>query len=234
MIKLTKSNAKEIKAFIEAQVFKKVTRMSIKSRKKDGGEIAIMCADGAQLVDKIAHRILSTLDRERAIRNTEIIIKRTIEDSQKNNDDEAVVIAKISKAVTEVCIKSIKRLSRSVMLHILTANGGPLLIPERSPLNVNNARNFLMNQIREAIQIKGVRNIVLYTHAPCGAAGPVCMDIKEQLQLLFDAENELIIRFPGITVTRYFHVDYSSLPQPGHKSKETYFVSREAWEKLKK
>jgi len=52
MIKLTKSNAKEIKAFIEAQVFKKVTRMSIKSRKKDGGEIAIMCADGAQLVIK--------------------------------------------------------------------------------------------------------------------------------------------------------------------------------------
>jgi hypothetical protein len=232
MGKLTKQNGKDIQALIDARVFKKVTRASIKSRKQDGGEIAIMCADGAQLVDKIAHRILSTVDKERMIKNTGIILESVIRRSQ--NDDEATMIAKMSEAVTEGYFKTTKRLSRSVMFHVLTANGGPLLIPEKSPLNINNARNFLMNQIREAIKIKNVKNIVLYTHAPCGAAGLVGLFIEEQVQLLMDAEKELVQRFPDITVTRYFHVDYSSQPQPGHKSKETYFVSKENWEKLKK
>jgi hypothetical protein len=109
----------------------------------------------------------------------------------------------------------------------LTSNGGPLLIVEkipslRKPGVIRDYKEQYLDQIYDAMLMKGIKTIVLISHTPCGVArhlklttGQVLKDtliarevIREELGLL----NENILTL--------FHVDF------GGSQKETYVIKK--------
>ncbi|MEK7624877.1 MAG: hypothetical protein AAB467_00835 [Patescibacteria group bacterium] len=89
-----------------------------------------------------------------------------------------------------------------------------------------------------AIDHKGIKAVVLYIHAPCGAAGQCGISFLEQLRYLILAKRRLKRRLEllGITVTCLCHVDYGNTAD-GYSGDEkehpnTYFIrthKAEAW-----
>lgn len=75
-------------------------------------------------------------------------------------------------------------------------NGGGLLLAHESPLvhPRHHVETLLRKQIQAAIDMKGLAlngrpTVILYTHAPCGAAGAAKMSILQQLTTLAQAKN---------------------------------------------
>ncbi|MDO8557802.1 MAG: hypothetical protein Q7S09_01250 [bacterium] len=116
--------------------------------------------------------------------------------------------------------------------HQLSLNGGALLIPEESPLNKELREDAtLLAHIRGGIKLKGIRTIVLYIHAPCGAAGLAGLTFKESIDLLIKAKDRIKKEILDVRVACFCHVDREH--GTGHK-KRTYFVDEERWETLKR
>lgn len=111
-------------------------------------------------------------------------------------------------------------------LHSLSLNGGAFCLPSKSPLNGGRGR-VLIADIEGAIVLKGMPTLVLYGHAPCGAAGLANLSVEESLKLLVKAKIELKIQFEQrLKIALFFHVDW------GHGKKRTYFVSATKWTEL--
>ena len=114
-------------------------------------------------------------------------------------------------------------------LHTLALNGGALLLPVTSPLN----RQFredevLLHHINVAQKLKEINTVVLYAHAPCGAAAMHNMSFLQVIEYLIQAKMLLKKSGPaGIKVACFIHIDYD-----GDK-KRTYFVSRELFNKVR-
>lgn len=74
--------------------------------------------------------------------------------------------------------------------------------------------------IWKAIRMKGIKTIVLYIHAPCGAAAHCHISFLGELQHLILAKRRLKwwLGYMGIKVACFCHVDY------GGGKKKTYFI----------
>lgn len=107
--------------------------------------------------------------------------------------------------------------------HMIALAGGPLLISPNSPIH----NPIIIQQIDGAIQLKGIKNIALYGHVPCGAPSLVEAELSvyNMIRLLMEGEDEIKNAFGDVEVKRYFHVD-------NHGKKRTYFISREKWEEV--
>lgn len=81
--------------------------------------------------------------------------------------------------------------------------------------------------IWKAIRMKGIKTIVLYIHAPCGAAGLCKISFAGELEHLILAKRRLKwwLGFMGIKVACFCHVDY------GGGKKKTYFIKTHKAEK---
>lgn len=109
-------------------------------------------------------------------------------------------------------------------VHTLALNGGALLIPEKSPLNKENGEDrVLLAHLRDARKLKNIDTIVLYVHAPCGAAGLADLNFMQVMELLLEAKARIKKELPGALVACFCHVDW------GENIKRTYFVSRDKW-----
>ncbi|MDP3963112.1 MAG: hypothetical protein Q8Q39_01310 [bacterium] len=111
--------------------------------------------------------------------------------------------------------------------HMLALNGGALLIAEDSPLNKKLREDLVyIEHIKGGIMLKGMRTIVLYTHAPCGAAGLVKLSFVECIELLIKAKARISSEIPDAKVVCFCHIDRET---DGKHKKNTYFVDEERW-----
>lgn len=110
--------------------------------------------------------------------------------------------------------------------HILALNGAALLLandwPDKEEAIV------LKRHISGAVDLKNIHTVLLYTHAPCGAAGVHHMDVRKILDLLTQAKENVKQIRSDIKVICLVHVDW------GDGKKRTYFLSREKWENYNK
>jgi hypothetical protein len=107
--------------------------------------------------------------------------------------------------------------------HALLLNGGALLLPRESRIHgAKKGGMVLMNHIVTASHLKGIHSVVLYTHAPCGAAGLVKLSFFDVMRYLAEAKLRLAVRsdLRHLTVSCFCHVDY------GGGKKRTYYVHR--------
>lgn len=108
--------------------------------------------------------------------------------------------------------------------HLLALNGGALHLPPCSPVSKNGEGKVLRQQIKDAAALKGIQTVVLYSHAPCGAAKAAEIGLLEQLRLLMRAKLFIKKTLPLLEVLCLLHVDN------GEGNKRTYFVSRNEWD----
>lgn len=115
----------------------------------------------------------------------------------------------------------------SPRIHTLALNGGALLVAAGSPLTTwMREDEVLLKNIGVARQLKEIDTVILYAHAPCGAAGAANMTFHNVLEYLMQAKTRLKRIDDKIKVACFCHIDY------GDGKKRTYFVSRECFEKF--
>jgi hypothetical protein len=88
-----------------------------------------------------------------------------------------------------------------VCLHLAPVTGGPGAIPSQSPMyplsfrgnQWGNARDLVYTYIEAALKVKGnrLRNIALVPHAPCGMVCLCGLSVWENLDLAFQAKDEI-------------------------------------------
>lgn len=111
-------------------------------------------------------------------------------------------------------------------IHVLAWHGGALACAPCSPINKRKHADLVfLDQVSDAREMKGINTVVLYAHAICSAAHLNGVDIEESLALQIRAKSKIKTLNSGIVVVPFFHVDY------GEGRKQTYFVSRENWER---
>ncbi len=106
-------------------------------------------------------------------------------------------------------------------VHIMALNGAALLLSNEWPDKEEGV--VLRRHINVAVDLKEIHTIILYVHAPCGAAGICHFDAKKVLDLLVQAKDNVKQIRPDIKVICFVHVDW------GEGKKRTYFLSREKW-----
>ncbi|NQV89948.1 hypothetical protein HQ487_00900 [Candidatus Uhrbacteria bacterium] len=95
--------------------------------------------------------------------------------------------------------------------HMPSLHGGAMLIAEECPLYRDpHGGELLLQHIREAEgpDLKGIGTVVLYVHAPCGAAGLANLTIIHQIVYLMRAKERVKAIDTTNKVCCFIHVDY--------------------------
>ncbi|MBP9864431.1 hypothetical protein KBC54_03215 [Patescibacteria group bacterium] len=109
-------------------------------------------------------------------------------------------------------------------IHVLSLNGGALLIPEHSPFNKErDYGSVLIEHAVTAVKLKGIQTIVLEAHAPCGMARAAGLDLVSVVRLLVAAKRRLKVHLPNVSVALFFHAHRADC-------RNTYFVSAQKFE----
>lgn len=109
-------------------------------------------------------------------------------------------------------------------IHTLALNGGALVVPAKCPLNKELPKGqVILDDIRGAMFLKGIKTIILYAHAPCGAAGLCNLNVQKVIDYLFEAKRIIKESFQDVKVACFFHVDW------GNNNKQVYFISAHNW-----
>ncbi len=110
--------------------------------------------------------------------------------------------------------------------HSLKLHGGGMLISAACPLDREfRIDEYLMKHIGVARNLKEINTIILYVHAPCGAAQLEGLGVVEILYHVVEAKKRVKATWPTDLVSCYIHVDYAN------EKKRTYFLSRDAFER---
>lgn len=110
-------------------------------------------------------------------------------------------------------------------IHELALNGGALLIAKDSPVRRAGAEDeVLLRHIADGRTLKEIGSVMLYAHAPCGAAALARLDLRGVIALLMEAKTRIKQELADLKVACFLHVDWGD-------RKRTYFVSRGAWDK---
>lgn len=110
-------------------------------------------------------------------------------------------------------------------VHEIALNGGALLIPRDSKVRRDGSEDrVLLQHLRDAQALKGIDLVMLYAHAPCGAAALAELDLRGVVSLLMAAKSRVKAEVPSLKVACFLHIDW------GDGKKRTYFVSRDKWE----
>lgn len=113
-----------------------------------------------------------------------------------------------------------------IRLHSLKQHGGGMLISEACPLDREfNIDRYLLKHIGIARSLKDINTIILYVHAPCGAAQLEGLNVVEILYHVVEAKRRVKATWPNDRISCYIHVDYTN------ERKRTYFLGRGAFER---
>lgn len=110
--------------------------------------------------------------------------------------------------------------------HMPSLHGGAMLMAEDCPLyREYRVDQLLLQHIREASspELKGIGTVVLYVHAPCGAARLAGLTLVHQIAYLMRAKERVKEQSDEYNVVCFVHVHY----EDGRK--RTYFISRDKW-----
>lgn len=111
-------------------------------------------------------------------------------------------------------------------IHVFGWHGGALACAPCSPINrQKHADVVFLDQIADARVLKEIDVVVLYAHAPCGAAALHGVGLTQAFALQIRAKIEIKTLNEGINVVCCFHVDH------GNDKKRSYFLSRPDWER---
>ncbi len=82
------------------------------------------------------------------------------------------------------------------MVHVITGNGGGLLLAEDCVVSSKEAAHLYLSQIAGAVALKGIPLVMIYGHFPCGAAGLEDMSARSIIQALVEAKQAVHTRVP--------------------------------------
>jgi len=137
----------------------------------------------------------------------------------------------------DICKFQVERTAEGTepMVHILSLNGGPLLLAPNSPLLEagDTDDKVLLKHIGAANSIKGTPTVILKPHAPCGAAQAVSLSVIDVVELLIGAKQRMREHFPLLQVVPKLHVDWA-YREGELDTKKSYFLSRENFEEWKR
>lgn len=108
-------------------------------------------------------------------------------------------------------------------IHPFTDNGGPLILDPSSPLASNMRCENLLVSIDGARELKGIATVALCTHAPCGMARKIGLNLAEVIRSLKQGKAKLERSHSGLVVRPFVQID---LPD---QRKRTYFISGQRW-----
>lgn len=109
-------------------------------------------------------------------------------------------------------------------IHPFTDNGGPLILDLSSPLAANCRCENLLESIDGARELKGIATVALCTHAPCGMARKIGLNLAEVIRSLKQGKANLENTHPGFVIRPFVQIDH----RDGRK--RTYFVSGQRWQ----
>lgn len=117
--------------------------------------------------------------------------------------------------------------------HMFVLHGGPLRLAKNSPLNVETPLQdeYLIHDLREALDGKGITNVQLLAHFPCMRVSKyahLVAPTREELfpytvGLLVGVKRRLREIFPDIRFPCFFHVNYG-------RKMHTHFVNPDLWD----
>ncbi len=114
--------------------------------------------------------------------------------------------------------------------HMPSLHGGAMLIADTNPLYRDfKVDELLLTHITQAVGMKDIHTVVLYVHAPCGAAGMAGLNVVQQLMHLARAKERVLELGLDIKVVNKVHVDYGTLRENPARRRRTYFISRNKW-----
>ncbi|MFA6547818.1 MAG: hypothetical protein WCT11_02620 [Candidatus Magasanikbacteria bacterium] len=111
-------------------------------------------------------------------------------------------------------------------VHTFALNGGSILLSSAWPDKEEAV--VLKRHINVAVDLKDIHTVILYAHAPCGAAAMCHLNIKTVIDYLMEAKSIIKNLRTDIKVICFMHVDWDG------EKKRTYFISRDKWEKFDK
>lgn len=105
-------------------------------------------------------------------------------------------------------------------IHVLTLNGGGLLVHPRSPLNseFSSAQTLIMHA-KNSSPLKGINDLIVYSHGPCGAAEGARFSPEDYFKWLAKGADYLARALSKLNVTCNFHNECNS----DTKFKSEYF-----------
>ncbi len=110
--------------------------------------------------------------------------------------------------------------------HLPALHGGSMLMAEACPLYREYfVDRLLLQHIREASspELKGIGTVILYVHAPCGAARLANLNLVQQICYLIRAKERVKEQNSDLNVVCFVHIHH----EDGRR--RTYFISRENW-----
>lgn len=114
-----------------------------------------------------------------------------------------------------------------IRLHSLKQHGGGMLVSHTCPIGRKYMiDDYVVENIGIARSLKEINTIILFVHAPCGAAQLAHLNVVEVLYHLVEAKKRIKAIWPHDKIGCFFHVDYC---EEGRK--RTYFLSCNAFEK---
>lgn len=115
--------------------------------------------------------------------------------------------------------------------HPLMLNGGAVLIPEDSPLNIDGEEGrVFIRHIKKTIDLKKITVIILSVHAPCGVVREISMPMDQKLEFLLKAADRVRAAIPNATVVKLFHVNYGQSEDREKSGTKTYVLKREPFQ----
>ncbi|MBI4101741.1 MAG: hypothetical protein HY443_02130 [Candidatus Nealsonbacteria bacterium] len=106
-------------------------------------------------------------------------------------------------------------------VHLLSLNGGSLLVPACSPfigLDEIPYDKLYRLQVAGAKKLKGMDTVVNHGHFPCGMASLINLDIRQVFELHKEADLQLQRDFPGFQIVSFMHIDYGEYMHSYHVS----------------
>lgn len=128
--------------------------------------------------------------------------------------------------ISEVCLQHMPW----PRIHTLTRMGGALVIPDNTPMSRGQYGAQLVEDIFMSHRIKDIETVVLYAHAPCGAAMQANLNLAQVLELLTRAKlhmkHEIKRSKLPLSVICFVHIDHGG----EGKRKHTYFFPIGEWQ----
>ena len=95
----------------------------------------------------------------------------------------------------------------TIRIHPITLNGGGILMSGQLREEQCQHGQTMQENILAAVVMKGIKDVFLYTHFPCGIAISHCLGVIDQALLLRMAKNRLKEANPELRIKCFFHVE---------------------------
>jgi hypothetical protein len=125
-----------------------------------------------------------------------------------------------------------ERVRSVVELHPITLNGGAILL---GPGIDQRRQDVVIEDISDALALKGMSTVVLSSHFPCGKAGLLGLGLKDIVLKTLEGKRSLKAQFPDIRVLPLISIDWrpSSKERDDRTFIETFTIHLRDMERIR-